>query len=163
MFDELKLHHQQDSEKMICTICIVGFDYSATNVSFRIKQHIESDKHKIQQLTLHSRRQASLQFTDQQINKFYEGIAECFVSANIPLHKLQNINLKSIFEKWTARSLPDESTIRKKYIPEQFNKVIQQIKDKLAGKDYYVMVDEATDLSGRFLLVFMVDILILLH
>ena len=55
--------YQQDSEKITRTICVVVLVCSARNASFHVEQQIQSEKQKIQ-LTLHSPRQASLQFPD---------------------------------------------------------------------------------------------------
>ena len=92
------------------------------NASFRIKQHVESDKHK--KLSLHTQRQSVISFETEVTNKFFEDLTHSSVAANIPFNKLQNESFKSFLEKWTGKSTPDDSTIRKNYLPKEFKKFL---------------------------------------
>ena len=135
-------NYEQSSNKIVCKLCVNGFDYSASNINFRVHQHIDSDRHK-RQLSLNAKRQDALKFSDETSNKFFDHITEAFTSAAIPFHKLQCRKVKSLLETWSGQAAPDESTLRKNYLPKQFNKVISAIKEAVTGKNYYIMVDEA--------------------
>ena len=115
-----------------------------------------SDK---RQLSLNAKRQDALKFSDETSNKFFDHITEAFTSAAIPFHKLQCRKVKSLLETWSGQAAPDESTLRKNYLPKQFNKVISAIKEAVTGKNYYIMVDEATDPAGRFLVGVLIGVL----
>ena len=49
-----------------------------------------------------------------QTNHFFEDITTAFLQANVPLEKLQNAQLRAFLENYTGKSLPNESTARKK-------------------------------------------------
>ena len=119
--------YEQSTEKVICQICVTGFSYSAKNVSFRIKQYVKSDKHK-KQLSLHAQRQSVISFETEVTNKFFEDLTHSLVAENIPFNKLQNESFKSFLEERTGKSTPDESAIRKNYLPKEFKKVLTRSK-----------------------------------
>jgi hypothetical protein len=121
------------------------------NVNFRdkprLKQHLTTNNH-IQNLTGTSN------------HSFYEDLCESFISANIPLKKLNNPSLPKFLAKCTKQNIPDESTIRKyrKYVPKQYEKVMMTINRKLK-------TNTCGSLSMK-LLIFRVDvssILLLAH
>lgn len=72
-----------------------------------------------------------------------------FVSANIPLTKLNNPSLRDLFKKYTGRELPDKSTIRKLYLLPEYDKTIATIKDNISDSYIWVSADETTDIKGR--------------
>ena len=53
--------------------------------------------------------------------------------------------MKSFLETYTGNQIPDESTIRKKYLPKSFKKTMTEITLKLIGKKFYIQIDECTD------------------
>ena len=81
---------------------------------------------------------------------FYEELCEAFVSANIPFHKLNNNVLRGFLQKYTGKSIPDESTVRKNYIERCYNKTINVIRAKLDKKKIWVSIDETTDSLGCY-------------
>lgn len=56
-------------------------------------------------------------------NEFYKDMCKMMVAANIPWFKLENPAVKEVLEKYMSRKLPDESTLRKNYLPNLFNEV----------------------------------------
>lgn len=83
-------------------------------------------------------------------NVFFEDLCNAFVAANIPLHKLGNHVLKSFLEKHTGKSIPDESTLRKNYIPNIYKSVMDQIISDIGNNYVYIIVDETTDPRGLY-------------
>lgn len=84
-------------------------------------------------------------------NLFFEDLCNAFVAANIPLHMLGNHVLKSFLEKHTGKSIPDESTLRKNYIPNIYKSVMpvmDQIISDIGNNYVYIIVDETTDPRG---------------
>lgn len=75
-------------------------------------------------------------------------MCHAFVSANIPMHKLCNPVLKQFLEKYTKQNIPNESTLRKNYIPNIYKNVIEQIINDIGDNYVYLIVDETTDPRG---------------
>ena len=63
---------------------------------------------------------APVSFTQAAFN--FE-LCEALISANIPWVKLNNEKLKSFLNKYTQQHIPDESTLRKNYLPQCYAKV----------------------------------------
>ena len=72
------------------------------------------------------------------------------VSVNIPLKKINNPKFKNFLERHMGRSLPDESTLRKHYIPVCYNETMARIRDEVRGKKIFVSIDETSDAEGRY-------------
>ena len=64
--------------------------------------------------------------TDQQ--EYCFELCEAFVSADIPISKLNNPKLRSFLKKRTLKSVPDESTLRKNYGDKVLKKIKQAIR-----------------------------------
>jgi hypothetical protein len=74
---------------------------------------------------------------------FYSDLCEAFTAANIPLHKLQNPVPKAFLAKDTDRHIPDDSTLRKNYIPGCYKKkIMTSIQNKVADNYIWVSADE---------------------
>ncbi|VVC30852.1 Hypothetical protein CINCED_3A002368, partial [Cinara cedri] len=67
-----------------------------------------------------------------------------FVPANIPLQKQGNHVLKSFLEKYIGKSILDESTLRKNYIPNIYKSIMDQIISDI-GNNYDNIIDQTTD------------------
>ena len=78
---------------------------------------------------------------------FYMDLSEAFIAANIPVFKLKNPVLRNFIEKYTKRHIPDESTIRKNYIPGCYNKVMTSLKQKVSNN--YTVAATAGRTGGR--------------
>lgn len=74
---------------------------------------------------------------------------KAFVTAGIPLKKLNNLALRKFMEKYMQRQIPDESTIRKNYLNETYENVLEKIRNEIGNSSIYVSVDETTDAEGR--------------
>lgn len=78
-------------------------------------------------------------------NVFFEDSCNAIIAANITLHKLGNHVLKSFLEKHIGKSIPDESTLRKNYIPNIYKSVMDQIISDIGNNYVYIIIDETTD------------------
>lgn len=74
---------------------------------------------------------------------------KAFVSANIPLKKLENTTFRNFLEKHMQRKLPSETTIRKNYLDNAKNDVLIKIRADIGDNPIYVSIDETTDKEGR--------------
>lgn len=72
------------------------------------------------------------------------------IAANIPWYKLKNPKFKSFLEKYTNKHIPDESTLRKHYLYPCFVQAIEHIRKSLENSFIWLVVDETTDINGRY-------------
>lgn len=86
-------------------------------------------------------------------------MCQALVGANIPFFKLQSLPFRSFLQKYTNKSIPDESTLRKKYLQVCFDSAIVKIRQKIGEHYLYIMVDETTDARGLYICNLLVGIL----
>lgn len=80
---------------------------------------------------------------------FADELCEAFVAANIPLYKVQHPKLKAFLEKYTGKSIPNESNLRRYHLPKVYNQAMTDIQTALVNKYVWVSVDETEDSMGR--------------
>lgn len=75
------------------------------------------------------------------------------VESNIPFNKLSSASFKVFIEKWCKKQLPerDESTLRKTTLDQCYNETISRIKAPLQNNFIYIVVNETTDVCGRYI------------
>ena len=83
-------------------------------------------------------------------NELGKELCEAMLSANIPFSKLDNPRYRDFLEKRIGMAMPDESTLRKTYLPECFEDAIEVIRTSLADCPIWIGVDETTDAQGRY-------------
>jgi len=81
------------------------------------------------------------------------------MAANIPLNKLSNSKFQEFLEKYTVKNIPFESTLRKGYIDDVYNKTIENIKTEIGENKIWVSIDETCDVEGRFIANVVVGVL----
>lgn len=86
-------------------------------------------------------------------------LCEAFVSANIPLSKLDNSQLKDFLEKHFNKPISSSSNLRKKYLPMAFERAMSEIKSMLNDKFLWISVDETTDCKGRYIANLLIGVL----
>ncbi|XP_036342440.1 uncharacterized protein LOC118751735, partial [Rhagoletis pomonella] len=82
-------------------------------------------------------------------NVFYADITKMMIACGIPLYKLKSVEFKSFFEKYVQESLPDESTLRKNYVKDCYESVLEKIRLEIGESPIFVSIDETTDKAGR--------------
>ncbi|KAL1229454.1 putative ankyrin repeat protein [Trichinella spiralis] len=83
-------------------------------------------------------------------SQFLTELCMAFIDARIPLWILGNKSLRGFLEKYTKQHIPSESSLRKNYIDNNFNNVMDGIRRKVAYNKIWVSVDETIDPVGRF-------------
>ncbi|KAJ4428403.1 hypothetical protein ANN_24423 [Periplaneta americana] len=140
-----------DGTILYCNICEVKV---SAEKRFTVDQHVNREKHKRGLQAGERKKQQMLLGQCTSANSansvFYEELCQAFVSANIPFQKLNNNVFRDFLQKYTGKSNPNESTIRKNYIESCYNKTIDAIRAKLDGKKIWVSIDETTDCMGRY-------------
>lgn len=61
--------------------------------------------------------------TEPRRNQFFEDLCKTLIAADIPLNKLSNPHFKQFLEINCKRSIPDQSTLRKVYVPDLYANV----------------------------------------
>lgn len=90
---------------------------------------------------------------------FFEDLCHAMVASGIPLWNLQKTPFKDFLAKYTNNKIPDESTLRKNYLPICYNKTIEKIKNELVDNYLYLIVDETTDPRGIYVANLLVGVL----
>ncbi|KRY27042.1 hypothetical protein T01_642 [Trichinella spiralis] len=83
-------------------------------------------------------------------SQFLTDLCMAFIDAGIPLWKLENKSLRGFLEKYTKQHIPSESSLRKNYIDNNFNNVMDRIRRKVAYNKTWVSIDEMIDPVRRF-------------
>ncbi len=104
--------------------------------------------------------QSSQTFLRSSSSDFVEKVTKAFLSANIPLYKLNNKHVKNLFSD-IGHSLPAESTCRKRVLKLGAEE-LQRIRNIVEDKQIFLVVDETT-LSGTQYLHILVGTLEMPH
>ncbi|KAE9528576.1 hypothetical protein AGLY_012151 [Aphis glycines] len=72
------------------------------------------------------------------------------LSANIPLHKINNSEFRLFLETYTNRDIPSESKLRKNYVDEVYSDTLNKIRNNIKGNKIWVSIDETIDVNGRY-------------
>ena len=140
------LQFSQDDNKIICRICLVPFDYEQGNIKLRTNKQINSTEHQ-KQAPLDSKKQ-------QQFSVSVGPSSQCifcfpyrsFSLSEYSFEKLENNKLRVFIQ-----TNSDVSTLRKGYISHLSNEGMENTKKFIGKSNYYIMSDEATNPSGRFM------------
>ena len=119
----------EDSSNIFCRVCekAVG-----ANMKSQLHQHLQGSKHK-KNMDL-KRANTSLQSSIEECAKkqpvskadlMGRDLCEALTAANVPLRKLENPKLQAFFSKYLGIELPSESTFRRKYMVQNYQKVSQ--------------------------------------
>ncbi|XP_060837117.1 uncharacterized protein LOC132919483 [Rhopalosiphum padi] len=128
----------------------------------QITQHVHTSLH---QEALNRKLNTSKQLflsestSKKNVNEFYEDLCLSFISANIPWYKLQNPQFRAFLEKYIGKHIPDESLLRKNYLPHCYDKTLSNIKNEIGENNIWIAVDETTDINGRYVANLLVGIL----
>lgn len=148
---------QTDGVVLFCKICnkAVGCERK-----FQVDQHLKSTKHK----ELHGRRSEKTQplittSVAAGLSKFSMDLCEAFISADIPLYKLNNPKLRDFLKTYTNEIIPHETSVRKAYIDEIYVRSLNKIKNALTDHFLWISIDETTDIQGRYVANVIVGIL----
>lgn len=76
------------------------------------------------------------------------------MSADIPLHKLNNKPLTEFLERYTGRVLPSESLVRSQFVDECYDATMEEIRSEIKNGPIWICIDETTDKEARFALDF---------
>ncbi|KAL4083875.1 hypothetical protein QTP88_029191 [Uroleucon formosanum] len=125
-----------------------------------VTQHLETSKHIGNYKLKSNKEQVSQQFiqksftqartNNQHLNEFNNDLTTFMVANDIPLWKLKNAEFNNFFEKYIKLKLPDESTVRKNYVPLCYEDVLRKIRKEIGNSSIWVSIDETIDVQGRY-------------
>jgi len=88
--------------------------------------------------------------SDDNSLTFYTDLCRAFIRADILIFKLKNPALKDFLEQYTGKTIPEESTIRKKYVNVIYEETLTSIRQNIQDVPIWVSIDESTDADGRY-------------
>jgi len=139
-----------DGDIIVCKICEKSITADRKS---QIQQHVNTDAHqsKLNCLITSGKNQLFLSECDisDSSKKFNLDLTEAFVAADISLCKIDNSILKGFLTKYTNRTIPSESALRKSYLRQCYENSMSKIKEKVVGRKLWVSIDETTDSCGR--------------
>ena len=150
-----------DGSVLFCKVCNVAV---AATKKFQVDQHVKTAKHIKLKCIRKSAPLQTLLSADSfkqgpTLSEFNKNLCGAFVSAGIPLYKLKNRQLKEFLEHYTKQIVPDESTLRKNYVPIMYQQSLEEIRTKIGENYIWVALDETTDVCGRYVANFVVGVL----
>lgn len=117
---------------------------------FQVSQHISTTKHKQNKFKQQFLTSSPSTSSDDS-STFYTDLCRVFIRVDIPIFKLKNAALKDFLEKYTGKSIPDENTIRKKYVNLIYEKTLTSIRQNIQDGPIWVSINEQTDADGKYL------------
>lgn len=154
-----------DQSVLYCLLC--DCKVSAKKL-FQVKQHIDSDKHKSAQKRNNENAERPKNQTliqnfqakpGPKLSAFNLDLCQTLLEANIPLFKVNHPSVVKFVEKYTKHTTPDHTTLRNSYVPCLYDKMIEKLRSKAAGKRIWVSLDETTDVEQRMVANFVFGIL----
>lgn len=144
---------------LFCKICEIRI---SSEKKFNVSQHISTDKHQ-KALKRHKdqeqKKKQTLLTSLPTKSTFNADLCEALMAANIPLNKLNNSKFREFLEKYTGKNIPFESTLRKGYVDDVYNKTIENIKTEIGENKIWVSIDETCDVEGRYIANVVVGVL----
>ena len=149
-------HFAIDKQVFYCKLCETAI---CCEKKSQVKQHLETEKHRLRLRketdteTAPLRMQLLTNTTTDKDHKdpFSKELCSALVASGIPIYKVNNPAFKSFLGKWTNQKIPDESTLRKNYLPMEYDSVINCIRTAVGEKNIWLSVDETTDVEGRMI------------
>lgn len=141
-----------DGSSLFCIPCDHGINHTKNRSN--ITHHIDSSIHqeKVKRAKVHDQpfiAQAFRGETETKQQRFNKDLCRMLVESDIPLSELNHPSVRSFFEKWTSMSIPDESTLRKNYMPKLSDESIRQLQARFEIQQIWVGIDEVCDKTNR--------------
>lgn len=146
-----------DSSVLYCVVCNCKLNKPKL---YNVEQHFSSLKHKVLvEKYSSSTTQSLLTDTTTELNPYILDLCNTFLSANIPLYKINNPAVKEFLTKYTKKPVPSETLLRTKYMPTIYEKCIKELQNRAGKSLIWVSMDETTDSEQRMVASFVFGIL----
>lgn len=141
-----------DDKVLYCTVCD---DKVTATKRFQVTQHLNTVRHQ-KCVALKSKKQTLLpgylnnsRGESSKSIEFNKKLCSALVAADIPLSKINHSAFRNFLEEISKMPIPDESTLRKNYLPRLYEETIKSIRKHVANNYIWVSIDESTDTTGR--------------
>jgi hypothetical protein len=147
-----------DGKVLFCRAC---GKFIVTQQRSHVTQHISGNKHIAAIVRLKQKDRPGKQSLigessatssssgPSKFSTFAADLCKAFVSADIPLFKINNPNVRNFLLKYTQTDPTEESILRKNYVPKCYEETWNKVR-VLCGKDnIWVSIGEITNASGR--------------
>lgn len=135
---------------IFCQVCQKSVNASK---KFQVSQHLSTNSHGRNYLRFKKKPEIQTFLTNDSKrphDTFNEELCEAILAAGIPWNKVNNPVFKAFIEKYCKRNVPEESTLRKRYLEICYQKSLQKIRDEIGNNFIWISVDETTDATGRY-------------
>ncbi|ODM94768.1 hypothetical protein Ocin01_11913 [Orchesella cincta] len=135
--------------------CSKGYEFK---IPSQLVQHASTELH------IHAVRRTKTEKKTQQLmtqpvkNEFAADMCKAFLSADIPMNKINNPTIRQFLEKYTKKAVPSCSTLRRN-IPEIYTEIIEGIRREIGNRPIWMCVDETTDATTRYVANVLVGVL----
>lgn len=123
---------------------------------FRVESHQSSAKHKKLVLANAQNKKPQQSFLPSLKKDFKSKLVEAFLSADIPLHKLQNPKIQELFTE-LGQPVPSESACRA-HVQSLAEEQMNRLKERLLGRNVFLVVDESDICGSKYLNILIGDI-----
>lgn len=129
---------------LFCKLCQVDV---SCDKQFNVTAHLDTTKHKTLSQTLSSQPKLQVDI-EKNGTSFSYIVTEAFLSADIPLYKLNHPKMKNMFQS-IGHPLPSESTCRQK-VPQVAADILTKIQGIIEGKQIFIQYDETDILKSKY-------------
>ena len=136
------------NKTLFCRLCKVNISCKKV---FNLTQHLSLPKHmKNMQECGESKGQYSQKEFNQDLSRLF--IRNCY-----PTKTLNSKEWKRFTNKYTEYQCPEETTIRKYYMPSLYDSTLDKILHELKDRDIWLSIDETKDRKSRHVMVGRLD------
>lgn len=133
-----ELVYNEVTSTIYCSMCDIHLKLKKCNID----NHLKSNRHNNRSGQPNTKHQ------------FYFDLIIFLISCNIPWTTVNNNNFRHFFNKYlccdcSKASLPDESTLRKRYLNLVYKKTLQGIREVNKTNYLWISVDETPDFMGK--------------
>lgn len=116
-----------------CNACQDPINIRSASVKYPIDSHCSSQKHKrnMKRWTMERSSQPSAAEMMNYSQPFAQSMAEMLVSCNIPWSKVNHVAFRQWVDRWTAKSCPDEATLRKHHLDALYQDTIAHMRSQI--------------------------------
>ena len=139
------------SQDWYCIAC--RFSFTPTWKS-HVKKHAESSKHQenIKHLANRKAREDPNSASHVSAEDLGRKLCEAFITADIPLNKLDVPEIREFLEENIGVSMPCRTVARTRHMTGAYEEAVEKIKEELTDHPLWIGGDETTDICGRYVL-----------
>lgn len=145
--------YSTDGKVILCKVCESSFTAKRKS---QIKQHDCSKTHiellsKFNPSKVPKQQLIANSISASSHSAFYSKLCRALVGSNIPLKKINHPLFREFLSDISKERIPDESTLRKNYLPKEYENVLTAIRSNIGNRNIWVQIDTTTDETGRHL------------